>query len=271
MKHLTEEQLVLHYYGEDAAAPAAAHHLAECSDCRGEYEAMRDALHKVEALPVPEPDADYTARLWNGIAGQVSKRTGGEDDRFLSSSGLAQTFSARLLSRLTGHKLRWPVPLTAAVAGLVIAAFLLGRHYPVRVNRPAPQRASLQAREGVLQVALSSYLDRSKFILIELANADPAHGLDISSQQVLASDLVSEARLYRQTAGQTGDAAVSGVLDDLERILLDISHEPSKLSPQDLERLRERLKTDGVLFKIRILGSNLKRAEAPEPEGPQAL
>ena len=87
--------------------------------------------------------------------------------------------------------------------------------------------------------------------------------LDISSQQERAGDLVSESRLYRQTAVHTGDTAVASVLDDLDRVLLDIAHAPSRISPGELEKLRQRLEAEGILFKIRVLGSNVRNQEEP--------
>ena len=42
-------------------------------------------------------------------------------------------------------------------------------------------------------------------VLIELANADANGPLDISAEQARAEDLVSETRLYRQTAARTGE------------------------------------------------------------------
>ena len=98
-------------------------------------------------------------------------------------------------------------------------------------------------------------------VLIELANTRSPGSLDISSEQERAVDLVSENRLYRQTAGHTGEAAVASVLDELERVLLDIAHAPSRLSPGELEKLRQRLEAEGILFKIRVLGSNVRNPE----------
>ena len=120
-----------------------------------------------------------------------------------------------------------------------------------------------QVRERVLLVAVGDYLERSQMVLIELANANSSGGLDISAEQARAANLVSEARLYRQTAAYAGDAAVGGVLDDLERVLVGIAHEPSRISPEALEKLRERLKNEGILFRIRVLGSNVRREEEP--------
>jgi hypothetical protein len=100
-------------------------------------------------------------------------------------------------------------------------------------------------------------------VLVELANANPKVSLDISSEQERAADLVSESRLYRQTADHTGNRAVASVLDDLDRVLVEISHAPSRISPEELEKLRQRLEAEGILFKIRVLGSNVRNQEEP--------
>jgi len=56
---------------------------------------------------------------------------------------------------------------------------------------------------------------------------------------------------------------MAGVLDDLERVLMDISHAPSQMSPADLENLQHRLESAGILFKIRVLGSTVKNQQEP--------
>jgi hypothetical protein len=120
-----------------------------------------------------------------------------------------------------------------------------------------------QAHERVLLVAVGDYLERSQMVLIELANAAPRGSLDISAEQERAGDLVTESRLYRQTAARTGDTAVASVLEDLDRVLLDIANGPSKVTPGELEKLRQRLESEGILFKIRVLGSNVRNQEEP--------
>jgi hypothetical protein len=69
--------------------------------------------------------------------------------------------------------------------------------------------------------------------------------------------------MYRQTAAHTGDTAMAGVLDELERVLLDIAHSPSELTPEELGKFRDRLEAEGILFKIRVLGSNVRNQETP--------
>ena len=236
-RHLTEEELILHYYGE---APEGERSVEECGECRAAYGAIQRTLNLADGLPVPERGADYGAEVWR-----------------------------RLEPRLSARRLRWFVPQPwrwaaagVAVAGLLAMAFLAGRSTAPKAQ-PASTAAVNPQRERVLLVALADCLDRSQMVLVELANADPNGELDISAQQARAEDLVADARLYRQSAVHTGDMAVAGVLDELERVMVDITHEPSRISPSRLETLRERLKADGILFKIRVLGSNVRRDEAP--------
>jgi hypothetical protein len=136
--------------------------------------------------------------------------------------------------------------------------------------------ADQQAGERVLLVAVGDFLERSQVMLIELNHTNPSGKVDISAEQERAADLVGENRLYRQTAIRTGNIAMAGVLDELERVLVDISHEPAQMSSADLESLQKRLDKAGILFKIRVLGTNVKNQQEPagsvgRPDGRQKL
>jgi len=255
MNHLSEEQLILYYYGEDGPAEAeqaaAAAHLAACDACRELYGSLQRVLNVLDSVPTPERSVEYGTEVWDRI------------ERRLPAG---RTAGLRRLPFLTPF--RW-LAATAAIAALLVAAFLAGRFYPAP-PRQAPQLASSdpQASERVLLVAVGDYLERSQMVLIELANANPKDKLDISAEQERASDLVSESRLYRQTADHTGDAVVASALDEIDRVLLDIAHSPSEVRAADIEKLRARLADEGILFKIRVLGSNLRSREDAEPATP---
>jgi hypothetical protein len=148
-----------------------------------------------------------------------------------------------------------------AVAALVIVSFLAGRRIgPTQPPEIARTRGA-EIREQVLLVALGDHLDRSQMILVELANSKPGREVDISNEQKWAEDLVSANRLYRQTAASTGEQDVAAVLDDLERFLVEVAHSPSKLSGEEFEQMRERMEAQGILFKIRVLGSRMRNPE----------
>jgi len=248
-QHLTDEELILHYYGEEGAAPDGARRIEECGECRALYGSLQRTLNAVDALPVPERGADYGERVWRSVEARAG--------------GLRRP-------RFSWFPWRWAAA-GVALAGLLAAAFLAGRNYPAR-QVTAARGADPRASEQVLLVAVGDYLDRSQMVLVELANADPKFDLDISAEQKRAHGLVTETRLYRQTAERTGNAAIAGVLDQLERVLVEITHEPSQLSPDELESLRQRLKDQSILFKIRVLGATVRREQQPAaPASPRTL
>jgi hypothetical protein len=98
-------------------------------------------------------------------------------------------------------------------------------------------------------------------LLIEIANANPRLAMNVTVERQTARDLVYANRLYRQTAATSGDARVVSLLDDLERILLEVAHSPEELHGVRLENLRDRIKDEGLIFKIRVAGSKLAQGE----------
>ena len=206
-------------------------------------------LNIVDSLPVPQRGAEYGGQVWKRIEGRLPR-----------APPASWEFQRYCPLRGDGPPPARPSPCCWS------AAFLAGRLYPPA--RQPDQMAALpasdpQTGERILLVAVGDYLERSQMVLVELANANPKGSLDISSEQERAADLVSESRLYRQTADHTGDTAVASVLDELDRVLMEISHAPSQISPEELEKLRQRLEAEGILFKIRVLGSNVRNQEEP--------
>jgi len=252
MNHLTEEQFVLYYYGEGDGATAVRAHLDSCEACRAEYASLQRVLNVMDSMPVPERDASYGTQVWNRLQPSL---------KWDRPPGLSW-WPARL----------WPARHWAAaalVATLVVAAFLAGRYYPKAQSGGQTANAG-QVRERILLVAVGDHLERSQTVLLELVNAQPGQSLDVASERERAGDLVAENRLYRQTAARTGDARVASVLDDLEPVLMEIAHGPDRLTPEEVENLRQRIEGDGILFKVRVVGSTVRHREekAARPAGP---
>jgi hypothetical protein len=251
MNHLTEEQFVLYYYGEGDESPAVRAHLDACEACRAEYASLQRVLNVVDSAPVPERGADYGAQVWRRLQPAI---------KWNRPPGLSFWL--------------WPARHWAAaalMATLVVAAFVAGRYYSKM--QPGAQTANAgQVRERILLVAVGDHLERSQTVLLELVNAEPGQSLNVASERERAGDLVAENRLYRQTALRTGDARVASVLDDLEPVLLEIAHGPDRLTPEEVESLRQRIEGDGILFKVRVVGSSVRHREekAARPIGQNA-
>ena len=241
MNHVSERDLAFH--ATDPELPASMReHLAACSACRETLESIRSAIGLVtRAERVPELPDSYGRDVWRRVSGALPQKTSRTWPAFFAPRRLA---------------------FAGILALVLVATFLAGRFW--RVEQPAPLSAGV--RERILIVALGEHLERSQSVLIELANAPAGSALDVTDEQARANDLLAANRLYRQTANQSGDRAVASVLEELERLLLDVAHGPSKLSPEDLATLRQRIESKGVLFRVRVIGSNMReRGELPAP------
>jgi hypothetical protein len=237
MKHLSEEQLVMLYYGEEDGLRG---HLAHCEPCRVQYQALEAALAGVD-LPVPERGEEYGAEVWRRVR-----------PRLEAAAPRPAFWRALLVPR------RWAV--AAAMAMLVMGAFIAGRFWPWHGAGQAAGPVAPQVRERILLVAVGDHLERSQMVLLELMNTKSQDdSVDISNERQRARDLIASNRLYRQTAARSGDPGVANVLDDLERVLLEIAHSPSQLSSHELEELRKRVEAQGILFKVRVIDSQLQR------------
>ena len=244
MNHIGEEQLVLFYYGESPESADIERHLDHCEACRDEFRALQRVLNTVDSAPVPERGPNYGREVWRRIENQVVRRR-------------------RPLF------MQWWI-WAPAMAALVIGAFLAGRlSYRTGRGSATPavavsnQQNSQQIRERILLVAVGDHLERSQMVLAELSNAPEGKGkLDISDERRMAADLLDDNRLYRQTAANTGDKAEPSVLDELESVLIDIAHSPSEVSSAQLDELRKQIQEQGLLFKVRVLGSRVREQES---------
>jgi len=242
MTHLTEDELVLHYYGEmDTAGEASATaHLHDCAACHGGYARLQQVLALVDSVPAADAPEGFERIAWARLETALPARRRG----WLS-----------WLVYSPAH-----VALAAAVVVLVVGAFMAGRMVPQPTPAAPPARVEANAktvRERILLVDLGDHLDRSQMMLIELVSAGDGGAVDITSERNRAEQLLAANRLYRQTALTTGDAATAAVLDDLERVLVDVAASPSTLTQESFDEVRRRIESNNILFKVRVVSSDL--------------
>lgn len=243
--HLTEDDLILHYYGElDAAAGArAGDHLRDCTACHASFTKLQRVLAAVEAAPAPEIADGFERTVWARLHPELAHRRGGWLSWFVLSPG----------------RLAW----VAGIVLLVAAAFLAGRISERRPVAPVTESAAAGTglRERVLLADLGQHLDRSQMMLIELVSADTAADVDLPAERARAEQLVADNRLYRQTATANGNPALAAVLDDLEQVLVDVAVSPARLSDADLNDVRRRIEDKGLLLKVRVLSSEVQKQQ----------
>ncbi|PYQ28350.1 MAG: hypothetical protein DMF56_16200 [Acidobacteria bacterium] len=252
MNHVTQEEIVMAYYGERFA------HLDDCEECRTELARIAAVLDRVDAPEVPEPDADYESRVWQ-----------------------------RLEWRLRGEKkrerrrewIRW-----GAVAAVVALAFVAGLFWqrenravaPQSVSKPAQspnqivsqQQNQQRQRDRILLVVINEHFDDSERILVELSNLKPEEGLDIGPERARAEGLLASNRLYRRSAEDRGEENVATLLDDLEPVLMQIAHAPSQVSANELRAIQKRVEAKGLVLKLRVVRANVRGKTAASYQQP---
>jgi hypothetical protein len=241
MTHLSDDDLVLLHYREDEGSEAEAH-LAGCAGCADRLRALGRTLALVQAPEAPERGEDYGARVWARLRPRLELKE-------------ARPKVVPIRGRL------WPRAVSvAALAAALILAFLLGRRFPEE-----PQPLSAEVRERVLLVAVGDHLERSQMVLVELVNAPVDEAMNVRAQRALADELVSANRLYRQTAVRSGELALAAVLEELERVLVEVAAGPDALTPGDLAELQRRIESRGLLFRVRVIGSHVREREKELP------
>ena len=271
MQHLTQDDLVLYRYQESPDAAAVERHLAACRQCRDEYAALERVLGLVETgfgtSSVPEPPASYERTVWMNVERRIAEDAAARANRPWWMFWRAEGFGYGLVPQMA---------LAAAIVMLLAGSVFLDRAVRppvpgVPVGATAARGAATPpsaadpaegARGRVLYAAVGEHLQRSELMLVEFNNVEAsARPIDLTPQQEWAEDLVNENRLYRQSAVEAGEAQMVSVLEDLERVLLEVAHAPERADGEQLNRLRTRLDTQDLLFKVRVAGAGLRARE----------
>ena len=235
MTHCSDDDLVLHYYGESSEADA---HVATCAACAERARDLASLLATVDE-PVPDRDERYGTEVWYRVRPHLEAR------RSFWKSGTV----------------RWSLAAAATVA-IVASSFVAGRLSMRSGSSVAPTRAEAntadpQLARRVLLLTVADHLERSDRVLTDIMNAPET---DLSVEQQWAADLISANRLYRQDAVDANETSIAGVLDELERALLDVVHRPSD-APADLDQIRRRIDSAALLFKVRVLTNELRQRQ----------
>lgn len=244
VSHLTDEDLLLDFYGEsDPAERVRVHtHLASCAACRDLDRELRSVLALVDAAPLAEAPAGFERVMWARVEPQVT-RPKSERWSWLSMR---------------------PLALAGGVAVLMIGAFFVGR----LSYSPAPSVSRDQivdagdVRTRLLRSEVGDHLDRSQRVLVELVNADASDGGVISAERERAADLVAYGRLYQRSVEETGDTGLIDLLEDLERVLIEVANGTPDTSGRQFNDVRARIDQEDLVFRVRVVSEELRERGA---------
>lgn len=243
MTHLTEEELIEHFYAGQAGDPAsrayrsAQRHLDGCAECAAESAKLADDMKQMSGLKYDELSAAYGESVWNRLAGRLP-------------SPVMDAAPRRRLS--WGLMLGW----TAACALLIVSAFEIGR---VWENRQHPRNAVVKPvaplPRQVVVVVLGDHLDRTERLLVELKHADGEDAEVVKPLGEEAQNLLVANHVFLEDADKSGDEALTQALNHLDHLLADVANAPGGLNAASIARLQKEMQAEGLLFKVRVLRS----------------
>lgn len=257
-------QLMLYEYLRDELPPEERSvvdtHLAACKECAGELEAMRTTLAMMP-LPAIQASEARSEQFWNQFASRVLEKTGTHgrtrtrhvadaiewiEELVLLHPKHVYTISgtvAVLLVAFAVWTFRTPERYDAGLRGV-------GKPLEHRVTPVSSDEAAIQ-QLGVRPERVSDYFRKSKMLLVGLANlkTDQSEPLDLSAERRVSRYLIREARYLKR---QPIDPQSREVMNDLEKILIEVANTGERHDVPNVEIVRSGIHQENLLFKIRM-------------------
>lgn len=235
MSHLSEEELAEQYWGEPNRA--VKRHLDACAECAGAYAALTRQLGSVREIEIPERDKGYGEQMWARVSAALPPAPSKHVSRFVLWRGLAYA---------------------AGCAVLIAGSFWVGRVWEHRHQLPSPmaKQAPSPAQPRVVVIVLSDHLERSERLLVELKHADADDSELVKPIQDEARRLLAANKVCVENAPKEDeDPRLMRALNELGNVLSRISSDKGHLSAADLEKLKDQVDAEGLLFQVRVLRS----------------
>jgi hypothetical protein len=249
MKHITDDDLTLLFYGEHDD-PALAATVAESDELSARFDALSAELKLADNFVPPHRDDVYGAEVWQKISPRLN---GGPAE---STGRIRSWLNAVSQPRFS---------LAGALSFVLVAAlaFTLGRDGgqnpitdPVNpVDTPSIALTGLDTNR-LLARSVSSHLEQVNVVLTQFANSTESS----ANEAGYATDMLIANRLYRRAAVSQGKHQLAAFLAELEPLLIEMAYEAQSDSRATRDRMQQEVK-NGLLLRIRVINNQLKKSE----------
>jgi hypothetical protein len=251
-RHMSDEDLLLDYYGEVTPEQRAEMraHIEMCADCQALDRELRAVLTLVDSEPLAEAPPGFEREMWARL------------EPHIAGAAFRQPAAVRVKPDTTwSFELpRWA--LAASVAALAVGSFALGRVWDTPTTSAPTTAADMrELSERMLRSEVEEQLERSQRVLVELANAGDSMPTLLASDRERAADLVAAGRLYRRSAEEIGDGDTRDLLEDVERVLVEIANGPEVESSNELSDMRARIADQDLIFRLRVMTAAMQARE----------
>ena len=248
----------LYFYDElaDAERERIKQHLAVCDECRRALEDLsiiRSALESCPDVKAP-PGGDWSAFMLRL-------------DTSIRSEPVAPPLSnRRRVVEFGSRRVAPALALAAAIALVTMSVFTVMRHRsaPDATEQTQtatsasvePPSAQTTGADSALAQISEQHLERTKLVVLGLATKNPSDssGQSWDYERTLATSLLSDTRLYRQTCEEQGMNSLADVLRDLELVLLQTSMSQTS-DAESLAQLQRLIRQRDLITKMDVVAT----------------
>ncbi len=261
------EHLVEALYGElspDVRREFDAH-LDTCGACAEEFETMRATRVMMDQRKREEPGSDFRGNLWKNLSNEL---------RLGDITPPSNVTPIRMPVR-AARVPAWAYGIAATIL-LAVGAYL-GRTYFGKGDAGIVQSPGVSALapvsvpEDSVTAQAVAYLERSKNLLLGLANIDEEHrlSLDMSHKQEISRQLVEQASVLTVSLNRPNQQQIRELINDLEVILLQLANVEVKPGVPAIEMVQKGIDQKSILLKINLEEMRAMANRAPAPQKPK--
>jgi hypothetical protein len=224
-------------------------HVASCEDCSAEFQQLSWTLKIMDRRETPVEQPDYWQNYWARLSERLPEKT-------------PSTFWPDWRSWFPPVALPGRPALIPLVAALLLVAtgIFIGR---TTLLRSPGSGAAVQATVfdpsliADFRELASSYLERSKMVLLGLDNFDPRMddpaALNISHHRDISQELLRQGRRLRNHEVIAADPRLQILIEEIERVLLQVANGSTENPMWTVRMAQEGIDKNSILLRITLI------------------
>lgn len=236
-------------------------HLEQCPECREEEARLRKLLDAAEARK-GEAERVMATIDWEALAGRIADTA--------ERRSRARAAAARPEPRRGFLGFVFRPAMAYLVVGLVVGglgtfgAFKAGLFSPRGPQYFASREFLDKAEAEMARRETVAYLERSQYLLLDVAQATPAQagkawGQDVASGAT--ADLLSRKKFIDPQLDKIPMAKAREICDQIEALCLELTQLGSALDDAQWKEIQDRVRQSQLLLKIDLVKKELERHE----------
>jgi len=230
------------------------HHLKSCPGCREKYQELTGLMKIMDKRQQPRMSEDFWDNYYPALQEKIN--TLEQEQTQTQEGGPAPVIKIRR------PLIRWALYPAAAMA-LLVVGIVIGQYLALDPGKNIPGSSPLISRQ--VNPAVAEHFYNLQPLLIDYANYTPSEyplgpGENdmVTIEKRTVQKLLLENRLLKRIAARDKNIPLKRLMDELELILLEISHSSGGDSAGG-RVVQQLIKDNDILFKITVFSKQQRK------------